>query len=129
MNLCCSCICTYLFYICHWHCISYLANTIIFFCLGQALSIAREALLIRTRFLHKKFIYFDQIRVSEEESDGNQNHLRLEVSSLAATEVWPRATQSQDSEQSVLSSWNVLKCYLESCFQVDTLLPSIKTSF
>ncbi|KAF5184255.1 Separase [Thalictrum thalictroides] len=92
----------------------------------QALSCATEALDVRTKLLHKKFIctFGKQPQsTSDTKQDCQQNeysHPLLEVIGSVASEVWPHMC-SENLELRNLSQWNVLRCYLESILQVGSI--------
>ncbi|PIA27888.1 hypothetical protein AQUCO_07400015v1, partial [Aquilegia coerulea] len=92
----------------------------------QALSFATEALDLRTKLLHKKFICTlgkqpQSTSDTRQESQQNEfDHVVLEVIGSVASEVWPHMC-SKNSELNNLSQWNVLRCYLESILQVGSI--------
>ncbi|XP_077213689.1 separase isoform X2 [Tasmannia lanceolata] len=99
--------------------------------LYEALSCANEALRLRAKLLKRKFIFsYGQqsakgIETTETTLQNERDHVHLEAIGSVITEVWPDITKPQDLEVSILSPWNVLKCYLESTLQVGIINESI----
>ncbi|XP_078168632.1 separase isoform X1 [Carex rostrata] len=83
--------------------------------LFEALSCAKEAFNLRTKLLHRKFMYFHK----------NPYDVHLQTRDSVATETWPDFTRAHIIVDSFLSPWIVLRCYLESTFQVGSIYESI----
>ncbi|XP_027157654.1 separase [Coffea eugenioides] len=89
----------------------------------EALSYAREAYQCRTKLLREKFLYSvkNQAEINHENGDGTQRHCysleNFQMHNLVATEAWNYGAPC-DFESFVLTSWNILQCYLESTLQV-----------
>ncbi|XP_020266857.1 separase [Asparagus officinalis] len=94
----------------------------------EALSHARMALSLRRKTLQRKFIYSFEHRFSESVASANQNRQDinyLEIIRSVATELWPDISKFKDLENSILTPWSVLRCYLESILQVGVINESI----
>jgi separase len=72
------------------------------------LSYAKEAFHLRTKFLHKKFTYFHKKTCD----------VHVEAHGSVAIETWPDLSRADATIDSFLSPWIILRCYLESTFQV-----------
>ncbi|KAL3538573.1 hypothetical protein ACH5RR_001939 [Cinchona calisaya] len=89
----------------------------------EALSNAKEAHQLRSKLLQQKFRYSveNQSGINVETGDGTQNHCyslgNFQMHESVATEAWLLGPPC-GSEGYILTSWNVLQCYLESTLQV-----------
>ncbi|KAJ8471851.1 hypothetical protein OPV22_026194 [Ensete ventricosum] len=90
--------------------------------ISEALLYAKEALCLRNKILRRKFIYTVVEQSAKLKSDGvtqyRNDHISLEPVSNVITDVWPDFNKSGNLDDSLLSPWSVLRCYLESTFQV-----------
>ncbi|XP_072953682.1 separase isoform X1 [Typha angustifolia] len=89
--------------------------------LSEALSYAREALKFRKKLLRRKFIYsFQQQKCVDSGKETLTRHdlFCLEALGSVITETWPDFSRSGILEDSFLTPWTVLRCYLESILQV-----------
>ncbi|XP_068651534.1 separase [Aristolochia californica] len=99
--------------------------------LFEALAFAREAHRLRTKLLNRKFIYSvgAQFQKGVETGDAIHNNesdnIFLQATGSHTTEIWPNFTKLQNLEECILSPWNVLQCYLESCLQVGLIHENI----
>ncbi|KAJ4768331.1 hypothetical protein LUZ62_078706 [Rhynchospora pubera] len=83
--------------------------------LFEALSCAKEAYNLRKKLLHRKFSYFHK----------KPYDVHLETWDSVATETWPGSNKGDNIMDSFLSPWIVLRCYLESTFQVGGISESV----
>ncbi|CAL9041755.1 unnamed protein product [Musa banksii] len=90
--------------------------------ISEALLYAKEALCLRNKILRRKFIYTVVEQSAQSKSDGvtqyRNDHISLVPISNVITDVWPDFNKSGNLDDSLLSPWSVLRCYLESTFQV-----------
>ncbi|XP_062221862.1 separase [Phragmites australis] len=82
--------------------------------LFQAFSYGKEALHLRKKLLKKKF----KIGSGASQCCGWQGFVSLEAWGSTIAEIWPDFTRSTSMKDSFLTTWNVLRCYLESTLQV-----------
>ncbi|MQM00180.1 hypothetical protein Taro_032908, partial [Colocasia esculenta] len=93
--------------------------------LFEALTYAREALRLRTRVLHRKFIYLLGKQPAKLETPWDNNHPFTGSLGAVLTKEWPTISRSQNLEGCIISPWSILKCYLESILQVGLIYESI----
>lgn len=71
--------------------------------------------------LQRKFIYSFEQSFAKPGADATQNRhddSRLEIIGSVATELWPGISRPGDLDNSIITPWSVLRCYLESILQV-----------
>ncbi|XP_078151453.1 separase-like isoform X2 [Carex rostrata] len=78
--------------------------------LFEALSYAKEAFNLRRNLFYWKFVYFHK--------------KPCDVRDLVPTVMWPDFTRADTIMDSCLSPWIVLRCYLESTFQMGSIYES-----
>lgn len=90
----------------------------------QALYYAKEAHRLRTRLFQEKFTYSVEQETEKHIEAGDHTQKlayglsNLQVKKSAASELWYSDTISLDFEDSYISPWKILQCYLESTLQV-----------
>ncbi|KAG9458960.1 hypothetical protein H6P81_003468 [Aristolochia fimbriata] len=99
--------------------------------LFEALATATQAHRLWTKLLNRKFIYsvglqyHKGIETGEHIHNNEFDHVLLQAIQSHTTEIWPDVTKLQRLEDCILSPWNVLQCYLESCLQVGLIHETI----
>uniref|UniRef100_A0A7N0RG04 separase n=1 Tax=Kalanchoe fedtschenkoi TaxID=63787 RepID=A0A7N0RG04_KALFE len=94
--------------------------------LVEALSYAKEAHRLRSKLLQDKFTYTIN-QQSEPDHDGMEvekheySLKNFSITSSEAGKIWSLDKLSFDLENSSLSPWNVLQCYVESTLQVGVI--------
>ncbi|KAG8650212.1 hypothetical protein MANES_07G013200v8 [Manihot esculenta] len=92
--------------------------------LSEALYYAKEAHRLRTRLFQEKFTYSVEQETEKHIEAGDHTQKlayglsNLQVKKSAASELWYSDTISLDFEDSYISPWKILQCYLESTLQV-----------
>nr|CAB3451207.1 unnamed protein product [Digitaria exilis] len=86
--------------------------------LFQALSYGKEALHLRKKLLTKKFKLNLGSSGSKESQCVGYDLSSLEAWGPRIAEIWPDSSKSNSTRDSFLTSWSVLRCYLESTLQV-----------
>ncbi|CAL4967209.1 unnamed protein product [Urochloa decumbens] len=84
----------------------------------QALSYGKEALHLRKKLLKRKFTLNRGSSGNMESQWCGQDLGSLEAVGPTIAEIWPDSSKSISTRDSFLTSWNVLRCYLESSLQV-----------
>ncbi|XP_039791546.1 separase-like isoform X3 [Panicum virgatum] len=84
----------------------------------QALSYGKEALHLRKKLLKKKFKLSLGSSGNMESQCCGQDFGSLEAWGPTIAEIWPDSSTSTSIRDSFLTSWSVLRCYLESTLQV-----------
>ncbi|KAI3715733.1 hypothetical protein L6452_22720 [Arctium lappa] len=94
----------------------------------EALSYAKEAHRLRSKLFQKKFMY--SIEQQNDPVGANNGEViqkrrfgleTFHMHSSVATSAWSSVKGSSDFDDSILSPWNILRCYLESTLQIGTL--------
>ncbi|KAG2661846.1 separase-like isoform X2 [Panicum virgatum] len=84
----------------------------------QAFSYGKEALRLRKKLLKKKFKLNSGSSGNMESQCCGQDFGSLEAWGPTVAEIWPDSSNSTSTRDSFLTSWSVLRCYLESTLQV-----------
>ncbi|PUZ77833.1 hypothetical protein GQ55_1G405300 [Panicum hallii var. hallii] len=84
----------------------------------QAFSYGKEALHLRKKLLKKKFKINLGSSGNMESQCCGQDFSSLEAWGPTIAEIWPDSSNSTSTRDSFLTSWSVLRCYLESTLQV-----------
>lgn len=95
----------------------------------MALRYSKEALLIRTKVLHRKFRFLDKKSIqvardnnTEPKNDSNEvGGIYLEALGSVTTNVWPTFSDAEKNGEYWPSQWVVLGNYLENLMQVGVL--------
>ncbi|KAL6912053.1 hypothetical protein ACP4OV_000858 [Aristida adscensionis] len=88
----------------------------------QAFSYGKKALHLRNKLLKKRFKpNVVAVGSSTGQCCGGQGFVSLEAWGPTMAEIWPDSSRSTTTEDTSLTSWAVLRCYLESTLQVATM--------
>ncbi|KAJ6853593.1 small RNA 2'-O-methyltransferase-like [Iris pallida] len=98
--------------------------------LFEAFPHAKMALVLRLHILQRNFLFnFKQQPAEQVDSEkvcqNRLYHVCLEAIGSAITEVWPYNIKCSNLKIPILTTWSVLRCYLESILQVGIINESI----
>ncbi|GJY75849.1 hypothetical protein Tco_0480965 [Tanacetum coccineum] len=99
----------------------------------EAISYANEAYKLRSKLLGQMFI-FDNTKVEKIFDDNGEvieikySYKNFRMISVVAQTAWSPHKCSSDSEDFVMTPWNVLECFLESMLQMGNLVDDARTA-
>ncbi|KAL6633464.1 hypothetical protein ACP70R_026135 [Stipagrostis hirtigluma subsp. patula] len=87
--------------------------------LFQAFLYGKEALHLRKKLLKRKFkLNLGMLGSGAGQGCAGQGFVSLEALGPTIAEIWPDTSKSTSMEDTFITPWNVLRCYLESTLQV-----------